>query len=102
MNGVEELLRQDPAGVYSRMDYKTKEEYRNRVQQIAKKTKISEIYIAQKILELARQEAQKEENTILHQKRSHVGYYLFEKGKIELIEKLGVKPEAYHSSETEK
>lgn len=99
MNGVEELLRQDPAGVYSRMDYKTKEEYRNRVQQIAKKTKISEIYIAQKILELARQEAQKEENTILHQKRSHVGYYLFEKGKIELIEKLGVKPEAYHSSE---
>ena len=34
INGVEELLRQDPANVYDRMDYKTKIAYRNSIQEI--------------------------------------------------------------------
>ena len=35
------------------MDDKTKEYYRNKIKEISKKTKISEIYITRKILELA-------------------------------------------------
>ena len=35
------------------MDYKTKIYYRNRVKELAKKTRVSEIYIAKKCLELA-------------------------------------------------
>ena len=53
INGVEEILRKDPSKIYEKMDYKTKEYYRNRVKEIAEKTKISEIYIAKKALELA-------------------------------------------------
>lgn len=53
INGVEDILRKDPSGVYERMDYKTKEYYRNTIKEIAKKTKISEIYIAKKVIELA-------------------------------------------------
>ncbi len=53
INGVEEVLKQDPAGVYEKMDYKTKAYYRNKIKEISKRTKISEIYITQKALELA-------------------------------------------------
>ena len=52
INGVEEILRKDPAGVYEKMDYKTKEYYRNTIKEISKKTKMSEIYIARSVLEL--------------------------------------------------
>ena len=54
VNGVEEILKQDPSGIYEKMDYKTKEYYRAKIKEIAKKTKISEIYISRKILGLAK------------------------------------------------
>lgn len=53
INGVEEILKKDPVKVYEEMDYKTKIYYRNQIKEISKKTKISEIYIAKKCLELA-------------------------------------------------
>ena len=37
------------------MDYKTKDYYRNKIKEISKETKISEIYIANKALDLARE-----------------------------------------------
>ena len=40
VNGVEEILKQDPSGIYEKMDYKTKEYYRAKIKEIAKKTKI--------------------------------------------------------------
>ena len=81
VNGVEELLKKDPSGIYSKMDIKTKEYYRNRIKEISKKTKISEIYIARKLLELA----QTKSNTT---KKSHIGYYLIDKGENELYKIL--------------
>ena len=59
INGVEEILKQDPSKVYENMDYKTKEYYRNIIKEIAGKTKISEIYIAKKTVELARMRREK-------------------------------------------
>lgn len=55
INGVEEILKGDPSKTYANMDYKTKEYYRNRIKEIAEKTKISELYIAKKAVELARE-----------------------------------------------
>ena len=57
INGVEDILRKDPANVYEKMDYTTKEYYRNKIKEISNKTKMSEIYIARKILELAEEKA---------------------------------------------
>lgn len=37
------------------MDFRTKEYYRNKIKELSKKTKISEIYIARKTLELAQE-----------------------------------------------
>ena len=84
INGVEELLKKDPADVYSKMDYKTKEYYRSKIKEISKKTKISEIYIAKKILELSEESFNKNPND----KKSHIGYYLIDKGKNILYKKL--------------
>ena len=87
INGVEEILKQDPAGIYSKMDYKTKEEYRNQVQILSKKTKIAEIYIAQKLVEIAARA--KQEKGI--SKEAHIGYYLLQDGKKELCKEMGVR-----------
>ena len=84
VNGVEEILKQDPSGVYEKMDYKTKEYYRAKIKEIAKKTKISEIYIARKVLALA-----KTKN--FQNKESHIGYYLIDNGINELYNVLKYK-----------
>ena len=39
INGVEEILKMDPAEVYNKMDYKTKAYYRGKIKELAKKTK---------------------------------------------------------------
>ena len=84
INGVEELLKKDPAQIYHKMDHKTKEYYRTKIKEISKKTKISEIYIARKILELTQENFEKEGTN----KKSHIGYYLIDKGTNKLYEKL--------------
>ena len=86
INGVEEILKKDPAQVYNKMDYKTKDYYRGKIKEISKKTKISEIYIAKKLLELA-QNTDKKSN----EKETHIGYYLIDKGINKLYKKLGYK-----------
>ena len=82
INGVEEVLNQDPSGVYISMDYKTKEYYRASIEKIANKTKISELYIAKKCLELAKKNYLESNK---NSKKAHVGYYLISDGKDELF-----------------
>ena len=84
INGVEEILKSDPADVYKKMDHKTKEFYRNKIKEISKNTKISEIYIAKKILELA---GKQEDGT----KTSHIGYFLIDDGLQLLYKELQYK-----------
>lgn len=84
INGVEEILRQDPSRVYEKMDDKTKEYYRTRIKELSKKTKISEIYIARKALELAK-------NGRENSKLSHIGYYIIDKGINQLYDMLQYK-----------
>lgn len=105
INGVEEILKKDPADVYSKMDYKTRSYYRQEIEKIAKKNKISEMYIAKKCLELAERnkkfqkqdgvrvevenyKTDSEDNSIEVLKKSHIGYYLISKGKSKLLSEL--------------
>ena len=81
INGVEELLKQDPSRVYEKMDNKTKEYYRNKIKEISKQTKISEIYITRKVLELSNTKPRET-------KEAHIGYYLIDQGINELYEAL--------------
>lgn len=87
INGVEEILKKDPAEVYSKMDYKTKEYYRNEIKDISEKTKISELYIAKEIVKLADRYTTDKDC----KKKSHIGYYLISDGRKELLNTLGIK-----------
>jgi cyclic beta-1,2-glucan synthetase len=96
INGVEEVLKQDPAGIYEKMDYKTKSYYRNKIKEISKKTKISEIYITKKALELANNQKD------ITSKKAHIGYYLIDKGEIELYNSLQTNRTLHIQKQNEK
>jgi len=83
INGVESVLKKDPANIYSKMDYKTKEYYRNKIKEISEKTKISEIYIANKALNLCLKNNE--------EVKKHIGYYLISDGYAELMNSLQIK-----------
>jgi len=48
INGVEEILRQDPSNVYNKMDDKTKEYYRTKIKEISKKKKFQRYILLKK------------------------------------------------------
>ena len=101
INGVEDILKQDPAQQYDKMDVETKTYYRNKIQEISKKTKISEIYITKKCLELSKKAKEKLEiNDINDERKTHIGYYLIDKGRNELAKELVNKNIRLLSNET--
>ena len=75
---IEPLLGRDPAGVYSRMEFASRDRYRHVVERISKRTRASELRIAEKAVELAG----KSENS---EAEKHVGYYLIDEG-VKLLE----------------
>lgn len=78
MSDVEQVLRQDAAGIYGRMDFNTRDHYRHVVERIAKRSACTESAIAEIVLGFAREAALLYGET---DKRSHVGYYLADKGR---------------------
>lgn len=52
---LEKLLQQDPAGVYSDMDFKTRDLYRNKLEKLSYNSGYSEIFLARYLLKLAKQ-----------------------------------------------
>ena len=96
INRVEDILKQDPAKQYEKMDSTTKSYYRNAIQEISKKTKISEIYIAKKCLELSSQASEKPE---ANEKSMHIGFYLISDGKETLLNSLLEKKITLKSNE---
>lgn len=90
INGVEDILKKDPAGVYEKMDHQTKVLYRNQIKELSRKTRISEIYIARRVWNLA--------NLAKEEKMQHVGYYLISEGKQELWKELTGKTKKEVSS----
>ena len=89
INVSEEILRMDPSGVYPEMDQDSKAYYRGKIEEISKKSKISEIYICEKIIELCQR--YENYNNIIEKKKAHVGYYLIDDGIVELKKTLEIK-----------
>ena len=80
---VEKILMQDPALAYEKMDFKSKDYYRHKIEKISKKYGINEIDIATKAIDLSRRN-----NVINCEYKKHVGYYLVDDGIEELGEEL--------------
>lgn len=88
MSRVEQVLREDPAGVYPRMDFATRDRYRHAVEKISRQSRMDEVSVARKAVALAASG----ENGI--KRFRHVGYYLADRGLRILEKNCGMRPTA--------
>jgi cyclic beta-1,2-glucan synthetase len=77
-SAMEAVLRRDPAAVYPRMTFETRDQYRHVVERIAKRTRRDEAEVARVALGLA--EAAPSNGSGDADRRRHVGYYLVDQG----------------------
>ena len=76
-SATEAILRGEPAGVYGRMDFATRDEYRHVVEDLARRLHIDEEVVAQTAVELAAERHAKLADDVT----AHVGYLLVDNGK---------------------
>lgn len=88
LSQVEQILRQDPAGIYQKMDFASRDSYRHELETISKKLKVSEIKVAKKIIECAVED------------NRHIGYYLFREQKEQLLNRIAHKGMSIYSPTT--
>ena len=91
---VENILRNDPAGVYAGMDFATRDQYRHVVESLAKRSTVAEPDIACAAIELASASAAQAQGEADGQRRCHVGYHLLDEGLPALESAVGVRPNA--------
>ncbi|HUY80249.1 MAG TPA: glucoamylase family protein [Acidobacteriaceae bacterium] len=86
-------LKQDPTGAYPRMDFDSRENYRKRIAQIARRSECSESQVAAIALQLAEDAHQKHvDDPRLHARHAHIGYYLIDSGLPSLLTSVGYHP----------
>ena len=83
---IEPVLGKDPAGVYSRMEFASRDRYRHVIERISKRTRASELKIAEATATLAA-EAKDDDSA-----KRHVGYYLIDEGLAQLETIFGYRP----------
>ena len=86
MSVVEQTLRQDPADIYGKMEFATRDQYRHTIEKIAKRSRFSEAEVAQQALALA--QAHHGQGDSRH---GHVGFYLIGGGQAALEKQAGMR-----------
>lgn len=81
MSVVEQTLLEDPAGVYGKQDFATRDSYRHVVEALAQRTTVSEHEIARQAIELAHTSARASAGDA---RESHVGFYIVDSGLAQL------------------
>jgi cyclic beta-1,2-glucan synthetase len=84
---VEAILREDPARVYQRMDFETRDAYRRAIEQMARRSPHSEVEVAERAVACARQAVG---GSLRH---TDVGYWLVDEGVEEFERSIGCRPE---------
>ena len=77
MSVVDQVLGEDPGGVYNKMDFATRDRYRHVVEEVAKSSRRSESEVAREAIRLAREAAAKDDSD---DRAAHVGFYLIDRG----------------------
>ncbi|MBE0619115.1 MAG: cyclic beta 1-2 glucan synthetase, partial [Burkholderiales bacterium] len=97
MSAVEQKLRQDPAGVYPRMDFATRDRYRHAVERIARASSLSEAEVARTAIQLAHAGTASAtagngaQAGAPGDRTAHVGYYLIDDGLSRLRRAAGLR-----------
>jgi cyclic beta-1,2-glucan synthetase len=88
MSVVDQVLREDPGGVYSTMDFSTRDRYRHIVEKIARHSRFSESEVARMAIRLAQEGADGKGGD---DRAAHVGFYLIDKRLPQLERALSVR-----------
>ncbi|MEO8377985.1 MAG: cyclic beta 1-2 glucan synthetase, partial [Candidatus Sumerlaeota bacterium] len=75
---VDHTLRKDPAKIYSRMDFATRDRYRHAIEAFSRYGTLPENDVAEKAITMAESAASISD---AGDRKSHVGYYLIDEGK---------------------
>lgn len=84
---VDKLLDQDPAGIYAKMDFLTRDSYRHSIETLSKRSCLSEVDVAKCVLETAKTGSSEVEK--------HIGYYLIDAGRPQIENNLSCSPTFY-------
>ena len=74
---VEQTLREDPVGVYPKMEFATRDHYRRTVEKIARRSPLAESEVARQAILLAQASVTRGDDD---QRTRHVGFYLIDQG----------------------
>lgn len=88
VNMVDDMLRGDPGGVYPRMDYNTRESYRNVVEKIARYCPLSETEVSGLLIRMTSEER---DRAGMDHDNLHVGYYLLGEGLPAILRSTGCR-----------
>jgi cyclic beta-1,2-glucan synthetase len=91
INAIERVLRNDPAGAYSQMDFTSRDTYRRIIAHLAKRSKFNEQQVTRKVVEIAGQ-LHPNTNERIKLRKGHVGYYLIGEGRKQLEQEIGYRP----------
>ncbi|MCD4749691.1 MAG: hypothetical protein K8R59_09985 [Thermoanaerobaculales bacterium] len=86
---VDEVLRTDPVGFYSSMDFDTRDRYRKAVEGLAVATGLEETEVARAAVRLAEEARQLASAS---PRAHHIGFYLVDGGRTDLEENLDYRP----------
>jgi cyclic beta-1,2-glucan synthetase len=84
---VEQILRSDPAEIYTNMDFDTRNQYRDVIEEMARHSEKSEEAVAQAVVEFCKHPRKPSQY-----RETHVGYYLVDAGRSTLETSLDYKP----------
>jgi cyclic beta-1,2-glucan synthetase len=86
---VEQILREDPAGIYAGMDFDTRNCYRSVIEELSRHSAYNEEQVAHAAIALA-----SEVDGEAARRKKHVGFYLLDGGQATLEASLHFRPEA--------
>ncbi len=89
---VEQVLQRDPAGAYGRMDFLSRDRYRQAVEDLAAPDGVAQVHVALRAIESARQAAAAGSAA---DRQAHVGYHLLDRGRPDLETDVAYRPGAW-------
>ncbi len=91
VNQADQILRRDPAGVYTEMDFASRNRYRSVIERLAKNTTRHDVEVAQAVLTKAQAHLSPGVNDHESNIESHVGYWLVGQGASEFETQIGYR-----------
>jgi cyclic beta-1,2-glucan synthetase len=88
---TEQVLRRDPADIYARMDFDTRNRYRGVIEELALATGRDEEEVAWEAIRLAQNEVAQNKEGGNVSRTTHVGFYLLDVGRARLEARLGYR-----------